>query len=158
MKCNPRGSGSQVSIESIDRILARQEATILAAPSEQAVAVGDLDRLARTGPGVERIAWVGAPHVGCDRAPKAVAVRREIAEVVLLTELGAIAVGRQHERRAARPAADHLAGESYARLPARTAVLSPCRPVAELPEGAHVLTQLAQHQVAAVAAEVAQCG
>src|SRR3954453_5913316 len=92
--------------------------------------------------------------MGPGRAAKAVAVHGEIAEVVLLTELGAVAVGRQHERRPARPTTDHLAGEPNACLAAGTAVGSPCRPVTEFPEAADVLAQLAQHKVAAIAAEV----
>ena len=71
---------------------------------------------------VQGVARVGPAGVGADRALEAAGVVAE-AEVVVAprvaAELGVVVVGRERERRAALPAADHLRAEEVLLGPAR---------------------------------------
>ena len=79
---------------------------------------------------------------------------REVGEVVRLGECRVVALGRERERCAARPASDHLRREAEAAL----RIGAPVRPlrllVEEAPEAVDVLAQLAEDEVGAVARQV----
>ena len=81
-----------------------------------------------------------------------------VGEVVRVGEARVVGVGRERERRAARPAADHLRGEPEPRLRVAAPVGAPRRAVDVAPEPGHVLAQLAEDEVAAVAPEVGAAG
>ncbi len=76
------------------------------------------------------------------------AVRGEV--VLRRPDPGELLLGERHERQARAGAADHGLGEPPALLGPAVRL-----PVEELPEAADVLMELAEHEIAAVAAEVA---
>ena len=86
-----------------------------------------------------------------DRAVQARWVGCVVSESVAIHEHRDVALGGQYERGAARPASNQLGGDSDAAIEP----LVVGRVMGEAPEGGHVLLELAQHEVAAVPAEVA---
>ena len=110
------------------------------------------------GPGVERVAWMRAADVRADRAAGSAGVELVVAEVVRGGEARVVGVGRERERRAARPAPDHLRGEPEPRRRVARAVGAPRHPVEEAPEPGYVLPQLPDDEVAAVAPQVGAAG
>ena len=91
-------------------------------------------------PRVERVARVRAADVRADRAARRRAGRARGSSRSRSPRRGrVVGVGRERERRAARPAADHLRGEPEPRLRVARAVGAPRRTVEEAPEAGHVL-------------------
>ena len=107
--------------------------------------------VARAGVRVERVARVRSADVRADRAVQARWVGCVVSEPVAILEHRDVALGGQYERGAARPASNQLGGDPDAAIEP----LVVGRVMGEAPEGGHVLLELAQHEVAAVPAEVA---
>ena len=98
-----------------------------------------------------RVARIHAPDVRAERDRIAVRVHLAVVEVVVALQVGAerrvVLLGRQHERRAAAPAAHQLRRDQLLLL-RRLAVLAE-----ELAERADVLLELAVGEIAAVAGQ-----
>ena len=146
MKWRPRSA----VVVSGERLLERQRRPVLAAAPQDPVPPVDLERLGAAGSRVERVARVRAADVRADRTARAAGVVCVVGEVVRVGEARIVRVRRQRERGAAGPAADHLRGESKARVRVAAAVVAAGGLVGEAPEPADVLAQLAEDEVAAV--------
>ena len=138
-------------VASLQRVLDRDAGAVGAAPPEEPVVLAHRDGVARAGVRVERVARVGSADVGADRAVQAGWVGSVVPEAVAILEQRVVALGRQYERGAAGPASDQLGRDPRPAI--RPLVVG--RVLGEAPEGGHVLLELAQHEVAAVPAEVA---
>ena len=89
-----------------------------------------------------------------DRAAASARIEVVVAEVVGAAKARVVGVGRERERRATRPATYHLGGDPHPLLRVARPVGSPRHTVEKAPEPGHVLPQLAEDEVAAVAPEV----
>jgi hypothetical protein len=147
-----------VEADEMDTALARvRRVAVGAPPAQQPVPVDRPQRLLGPGLGVEGVARVGPADVGSERTAEPARVLVGVAEVVGVGQVVGWVLGCLGQGGAIGPAPYHLGGQAGAGIGIGLAV-APAGLVDEAPEPVHVLGQLAQDQVAAVAPQVGPPG
>ena len=125
-----------------------------ARPPQQPMRFGHAERLGGR-VGLEAVARVGTADMGAKRAGQPVGIVR-VEEIVPGSQLRLIAVRRERQRRAARPAPDQARRQPYHALRVRLFSAAQGLLLHELPEAGDLLLKLAIDHVRSVHAEVPQ--
>ena len=117
--------------------------SISASPAQETVPVAQRKRIRTAGSRFDELPEVRAPDVRSYRASQSLAIAVMKHEPVRIGQTRVISVGREHQRRAARPAANDFSGEPFA--PLRGTIEAARRPVHEGPKSINILSKLAEH-------------
>src|SRR5262245_14470174 len=81
-----------------------------------------------------------------------------ITEIIFVGKPGIVMIGREHQRSAALPAADKFRSQQVARHRIADAIRITGGLIKKVPELGDMLSQLAEHQISAVASKIVHSG